>query len=75
VKRAKQAIKFQILVVLPRQILMYYCLGKQSEPKFQTVLVLPSQILIYFCVGERSELENSSCFSKSNPNASQKIFE
>ena len=31
-RRAKRARKFQIIVVLPRQILMYYCLGKQSEP-------------------------------------------
>ena len=32
-RRAKQARKFHIIVVLPRQILVYYCVGKQSEPK------------------------------------------
>ena len=30
---AKQARNFLIIVVLLRQILMYYCVGKQSEPK------------------------------------------
>ena len=32
-RQVKQARKFKIIVVLPRQILMYYCVGKQSEPK------------------------------------------
>ena len=44
------------------------CRQTKWAQKCQTVLVLPSQILIYFCVGEQSKLENSSCFSKLNPN-------
>ena len=32
-KRVKQARKFKIIVDLPRQILMYYCVGEQSDLK------------------------------------------
>jgi hypothetical protein len=32
-RQAKQAKKFQIVLVLQSQILIYYCVGKQSELK------------------------------------------
>ena len=58
-RQAKRARKFQMIVVLPIQILMYDCVGEQSEPKkCQIVLVLPTQILIYYCVDEQSKPKN-----------------
>ena len=51
-RRAKRARKFQMIVVLPRQILMYDCVGEPK--KCQIVLVLPTQILIiYYCVDKQ----------------------
>ena len=69
-RRAKQAKNFQIVFVLPIQILIYYCVANEARSKFQIVFVLLSQILIYYCVGERSKLKNSNstCFTKSNSN-------
>ena len=68
---AKWAKKYEIILGLPSQILIYYWVGKQSKPsikkttemsnasqKCQIVLVLLSYNLIYFCVGKRSEPKN-----------------
>ena len=32
-KQAKRAQKFQIVLVTPSKILIYYCVSKQSKPK------------------------------------------
>ena len=42
-KQAKQAQNFQIVLVLPSKILMYYWLGSLASQTFQLVLVSPSQ--------------------------------
>ena len=65
-----QAQNFQIIIVLPSKILMYYCLAERSKPnisisivslsqtkaghKIVIALFLISQILMYFFVGNKA---------------------
>ena len=63
-RQAKQAKKFQVVLVLPSQILihiLFYRRAKQVK-KFQIELVLPSQILIYYCVDKQSKLKIFKCY-------------
>ena len=51
--RAKQAKKFQIIVVIPRKILMYFCVGEQSKLENSSCFIKSNPKLVF--ISEQSE--------------------